>query len=260
MSSFQPNANQLLDFYEEKLIKAAKLFNFISLTTKNVIPNFQFDHRQAMIDVAIPDTLAASQAFTAKFLNHLYAEMDRNRLQSFEQPTSEKIIVKNMKIILEILHPHTPSETMHLFSLAGFREEIKKTDDGRVDRKDYDRVSKKLRRALKAFQDAHPADAVAAPLLDFAPAPIQTVELLPRNGDRSSIQLLSPMTLNGQRASTDSSSMVSSLSQSQDMTTSYQNSSSIHGGSQTSSTTSTTIRSQRQCAIASSISDSSSLN
>ena len=83
----------LLNTYHEQLTKAAELYNFVNLTTKHVIPTFHFGIRQAMVDAGIPDSLAASQRFTNKFNEYLYAVMNRNRYMSFDLPTSENIIV-----------------------------------------------------------------------------------------------------------------------------------------------------------------------
>lgn len=62
----QSNNHQLILLYEERLIKAVKLFNFVSMTTKHVIPNFRLEPHKAMVDAAIPDHLAASQLFLSK--------------------------------------------------------------------------------------------------------------------------------------------------------------------------------------------------
>ena len=59
----QSDSSELLTAYHEQFIKAAKLYNFVNLTTKHIIPHFKFEVRQAMVDAAIPDSLASSQPF-----------------------------------------------------------------------------------------------------------------------------------------------------------------------------------------------------
>ena len=262
--SSQLNASTLSSHHEQ-FIKAAKLYNFVNLTTKHVIPNFQFEVRHAMVDAGIPDALAASPAFTNKFNEYLYAEMNQNRFQNFDLPITEQILVTNMKKILQILHPHIPSEAMHLFVLAGFNVKVKKRDDGSTDRKDYDRVVKKLRRALNAFKDSNPS-APAPPAPDHihipsnttpassnstsTPIPValngRTIELPPPS-DEFSQTPMSPLTTS-QRTSVGDSSTLSTMTGAQRSQASR---------SCSTNTTISTIRVQRQRGNASTIHDSS---
>ena len=250
----QSDSSELLTAYHEQFIKAAKLYNFVNLTTKHIIPHFKFEVRQAMVDAAIPDSLASSQPFSNQFNDCLYSEMNQNRFQSFELPTTEKILVSNMLKILQILHPHIPPEPMHLFAISGFNLKVKYSDNGKVDRRDYDRVVKKLRRALKSFKDKNPTPMPVAPTL-IPPASIstpipnalhgRTIEVPPTtNGEYS--QPLSPMTTS-QRTSTGDSSTLSSI-------TGQRISQNSRAG------TTTTIRSHRQRATNSAVQQSSSSN
>ena len=256
------SSDSALIHYHGQFMKATELYNFVNLTTKCVIPNFKFEARQAMVDAAIPDSLAASQAFSNKFNECLYAVMNQNRYKTFDLPTSEKILVENLKKIIQILHPHIPSEAMHLFLLAGFNMKVKKTDEGKIDRKDYDRVIKKMRRALNAFKQSYPAPSPIATL--DTPAPLlgppvpfinsittpsagssningRTINIPPATSDEEFNQTLSPMTTN-QRNSTGDSSTISSLT--------------AQGQRSQANRSTTTIQSERQRGIASTIHNS----
>ena len=245
----------LLNTYHEQLTKAAELYNFVNLTTKHVIPTFHFGIRQAMVDAGIPDSLAASQRFTNKFNEYMYAVMNRNRYMSFDLPTSENIIVSNMQKILKILHPHIPLEAMHIFTLAGFNLKVKKTDDGKVDRKDYDRVVKRLRRALKTFKDLNP------PVPTPAPVPVSSTPTFPNHIQTLAHDAIHGRTIEVHSSSDELSNPLSPMTASQRTSTEGDSStiSSITQGLsiQTSHGPTSTITSQRQRGIISTINSSS---
>ena len=261
--SSQSDGTNFLSVYHEHLVKAAKLYNFVNLTTKHIIPNFKFDVRQAMVDASVPDALATTQPFFNKFNECLYSEMNQNRFQSFDLPINESILVANMLNIAKILHPHALPEPMHLFSLAGFNIKVKKTDNGKVDRKDYDRVVKRLRRALKTFKDLNPAPTptrvtTSAPALSLStsvPSDTtsihgRTIEVPPTATSGEFNQLLSPMTTSQHTLTDDSSTLSSVTQQTQQRST----------GSQVSRGTTTAIRSHRQRGFTSTVYASSSSN
>ena len=76
--------------YDIYLTKAAKLYNFISLTTKHVNADFAYEYVDAMEDMGIPSNLAKSLSFSQKFVVKLQEEMIRTRSEVIETPTTAK--------------------------------------------------------------------------------------------------------------------------------------------------------------------------
>ena len=108
-----------------------------------------------MGDVGVPKSFYTTAPFHQKFTDYIISEANRISTIShtFAPPLTEEILVSNMIKILDILAPRIPENSMHLYTLAGFKEKVKKTDDGKSDRKDYDRVVKRLSRALKRYKE-----------------------------------------------------------------------------------------------------------
>lgn len=247
--------------YQEHLVRAARLFYFVDRTTKAINPLLEFDSREAMVDASIPEALATTQLFMNKFTQCLLTEANRVHPEGyFSVPRSEICIASNLKKILEVLHPYIPKDAMHLYRLAGFNKKVHINNDNSKDRKDYDRVRKRLSRTLNEFMKSNrlpPGTTHIAPIALTATAPSPqpaeqtnihgyTIAIPHHNED--SAQLLSPMT-NSQRTSTDSSTLSSLSSSSQQLNQEHR--------SETRSHRTTTIRSQRQRAITSTVDDSS---
>ena len=61
MSSNQPyEPSDLLNVYDNHPTKAAKLYNFVSLTTKHAIVEFSYEYVDAMKEVGIQSNIAKS--------------------------------------------------------------------------------------------------------------------------------------------------------------------------------------------------------
>ena len=96
-SSESNESNPISVSHRDKLQKAARLYNFVSSTTKRYLQHFEYSIQDAMIDAGIPAFMAKSQPFLHQFTDDLQSEMRQNMYQMFEE---RKIFFdENMKIM-----------------------------------------------------------------------------------------------------------------------------------------------------------------